>query len=90
MDPQLYVGAAGVPIVMALVQVAVKPFVKDKRVWPLATIVLSVAWNELIGTFLLETPPQDSLAIGLLAGLTALGLWSGGKNTVSGDGQAGR
>lgn len=76
-DIATFVGFGGVPIVMALLQIA-KSFIPDKRYWPLASIVLGVVW--CVGVrFVLGGPLEQATIEGILVGLAASGIWSGGK-----------
>lgn len=71
------VGLAGVPVIVAAVEL-VKPFVADRRFYPLIALALGLVVN--LGTALaLDTDPRRALLLGLVAGLAASGLYSQGK-----------
>ena len=44
MDVETFVGLAGIPVITALVQLF-KPWIPDKRLMPVAAVVLGVAIN---------------------------------------------
>jgi hypothetical protein len=71
------VGLAGVPVIMALVEVA-KPWLEDQRYWPLVSITLGVLLNVAVAALLSSSVPTGALT-GLVAGLAAAGLYSAGK-----------
>ena len=79
MDVSTFVGLAGVPFITALVQLF-KPWLADKRLMPVAAIILGVAIN------LAFMVPGANIAltvmVGVVAGLAASGLWSAGKAAV--------
>ena len=86
MDWTLVIGLAGVPIVVALTQL-VKPFVSDTRFYPL----ISVAWGlviNLLAAWVLTTFDKAEVAtaviLGLLAGLSAGGLYSASSTIMEG------
>jgi len=70
-------GLGGLAIVVALVQILIKPFLMDARLWPVAAIVLGVGWN-LFLAYVLGTGDSWGYAVilGLLTGLAASGAYS--------------
>lgn len=85
MDPTIassLVGAAGAPVVMALVSALVKPLTDDARFYSAASIILGVLWNLLLAYALVEAGIQTHVLIasvvilGVLSGLAASGLYS--------------
>jgi hypothetical protein len=80
-ETSTYAGMAAVPVIMALVSVLVKPFISDERIYPVAALVLGLGWN--IGVALvMNLPLVPSVALGVVVGLAASGLYSGGKTVV--------
>lgn len=75
-------GLAGVPVVVALVQ-ASKPWIKDKRLWPWAGIFWGVLLN-LGLAYVLHLDYATAAIVGVVVGLAASGLYSGGKATREG------
>jgi hypothetical protein len=71
------IGLAGVPFVIAFVQV-LKPIVSDARVYPLLALATGVVMNLAIAASL-DGDPIRATAAGLIAGLAASGLYSQGK-----------
>lgn len=71
------IGLAGVPFVIAFVQL-LKPFIPDTRVYPLLALMTGVALNLSIAAAL-GGDPVRATAGGLVAGLAASGLYSQGK-----------
>lgn len=77
MDTNSFIGLAGVPLIVALVQVA-KAWVKDERYYPLASLALGLAIN--LGLALArEGDLPTAILVGLIAGLAASGLYSQAK-----------
>lgn len=78
MDELVWVGLGGAPVVVALTLI-VKPFVLDRRFWPIIALVwglaINVGWAWARGTDL-----ATAVALGVMSGLAASGLWSGIKN----------
>ena len=71
------VGLAGVPVIVAAVEIA-KPFTPDRRFYPLIALALGLALN--LGVALaLDSDPRRAVLLGLVAGLAASGLYSQGK-----------
>lgn len=79
---QLLVGVAGAPVVAALVSALVKPLTADARFYPPAAIVLGIAFNLLLAA-ILTLPFLVAVVYGILSGLAAAGLYSGGKTLLS-------
>lgn len=71
------IGLAGVPFVIAFVQL-LKPFIPDVRVYPLLALATGLALNLAIASAL-GGDPVRATAAGLVAGLAASGLYSQGK-----------
>jgi hypothetical protein len=71
-----YAGLAGIPLVMALVQLVKLTFPGAPQcVWPAVTLGVAVAWN--VGLALvLGTSGGAAVLVGLLTGLAASGLYS--------------
>ena len=66
-----------VPIIVLLVEV-IKRLGLPKRILPILNIFLG-----LIAAFVYITnDPKEAVLIGLVMGFSAMGLWSGAKNTV--------
>lgn len=77
MELQAIVGISGVPFILALVQL-LKPFVTDSRWYPLIALAAGVVLNVAV-SFAVRTDPVSATLAGLIAGLTASGLYSQGK-----------
>jgi hypothetical protein len=77
MELQDVIGLAGVPLIAALVQVA-KAWIGDDRYYPLFALALGLALNLGIALARGGDLPTATL-LGLVAGLAASGLYSGGK-----------
>ena len=56
----------------------------ESRVVPIISILIGIAWNWLLLSFLqaADARPVTIVLFGLLSGLAASGLWSGGRNAV--------
>ncbi len=75
------IGLAGVPLIVALVQVA-KAWVADERYYPLMALVMGLGLN--VGVALARgRDVPTALLLGVAAGLAASGLYSQGKTMVS-------
>lgn len=70
-------GYALIPIIIALVQVA-KMMGVSGRYLPLLAIALGIAASYF---YVFPDDPKRSVLEGIVMGLTAVGLWSGVKNT---------
>jgi hypothetical protein len=79
MDPRSFYGLAGIPVVLALVQVIKVglPGV-DGRVWPAVTLGVAVGFNVGLAA-LIGSDPGLAALVGLVTGLSASGLYSQGK-----------
>ncbi len=76
------IGLAGVPVIVALIEVLKRAWPElDGRWLPLASLLLGLALNLAVG-WTLELAPQEALALGLVAGLAASGLYSQGKTVL--------
>jgi hypothetical protein len=83
------VGLAGVPVIVALVEVAKRSWpAMDGRWVPLLTLALGLAINAWAG-LVVGIGLHEALALGLVAGLAASGLYSQGK-ALLGSGGGGR
>jgi 4-amino-4-deoxy-L-arabinose transferase-like glycosyltransferase len=72
------VGLAGVPAVMAIVEL-IKPFCPGaSKTWPVLALIIALTIN-LSVAILRSTDLLDAAAAGMLAGLAASGLWSSAK-----------
>lgn len=74
MDTTNLFGVAAAPIITALIE-AFKPWVSDKRWWPLVAIALGIVWNVVVGV---QTLGDLRIAViyGVITGLAASGLYS--------------
>ncbi|MFN8533270.1 MAG: hypothetical protein U0556_06965 [Dehalococcoidia bacterium] len=77
MNAQDLIGLAGVPVIVALVQVF-KPFVADSRFYPPIALGMGLLLN-LGAAFLLDADPQRAALAGIVAGLAAAGLYDQGR-----------
>lgn len=89
-DAQVYLGVGGAFAVVALVEVIKRTLVPPDSLWsrvvPGLSILVGIAWQVLV-LRLVAAPDQRwemVLFLGIAAGLSASGLWSGGKATVEG------
>jgi uncharacterized membrane protein len=73
----------GVPLVLALVQLA-KKWVTDTRWYPVIAIAIGAVLDVVIG-FVIGQPLITSLIVGVIVGLTAGGLYSGVSTATEGD-----
>lgn len=80
---QLY-GLAGIPVISALIQM-VKLTIPETpdRFWPLASVVIAVVFNVLLG-WKLGTDLYLAAILGLVSGLAASGLYSQTKTAIGG------
>jgi small-conductance mechanosensitive channel len=81
-----FIGLAGAPVIAALIQV-IKPYVEDKKAYPIIAIVLGLLFNFVATIALNTTSLVDLVAagfLGLLAGLGASGLYSDAKTYKEG------
>ena len=89
MEAEALVGLAGAGIVMGLVAVirrAVDGLLSADRLdrlTPLAAVTLGIAWNVAVKAGMgLEWSWGATALVGVLSGLSASGLWSGGKSVA--------
>ena len=78
MSEDVIIAGGGVAFIIGLVA-ACKPFVTDKRFWPLLGLFFGVALN-LGLAYVRGGDPVPAVVLGLMAGLSAGGLYSGVKN----------
>lgn len=74
------IGLAGVPLIVALVQVT-KAWVVEERLYPVLALVLGLALNIGLAAARGSDLPAAVL-LGIVAGLAASGLYSQGKTIV--------
>jgi hypothetical protein len=76
MDPRSFLGLAGVPVVLGLVQAVKVTFPKvPSNYWPIVTLAVALVFNEGCAA-LLGTDLGVSALVGLVTGLSASGLYS--------------
>jgi len=73
-------GIAIIPLIVGLIQLA-KKFGFPSRLAPLLSLVLGFT-----AAFIYIAPgnPKEAILVGLVIGLSAVGLYSGGKSTIRG------
>ncbi len=83
MDSDLLSGAYGVPVVIALVE-AVKMMFPDlpSRWYPAVALATALLWALIAWYWGLGAALKDALIYGILAGLSAMGLYSGTKAVI--------
>ena len=83
MESEAVVGLAGAPVVLGLVA-AVRQSVNLPDRWtPLLSLALGIVWN--VSLRALEATNAEwgaTVVLGVLSGLSASGLYSGGKSTA--------
>lgn len=67
-------GLAGIPVVMALTQVA-KAWVVDRRFYPVISVLFGILLNVALG-WILQTNLVAAVIVGLVTGLSASGAYS--------------
>ncbi|MCL5074214.1 MAG: hypothetical protein M1136_00970 [Chloroflexi bacterium] len=83
MEMQEFLGLAGVPLIIALVELVKRAFPGlSNRYYPLVSLALGVALNTAIA-YHLGTDRLEGAFLGLITGLVASGLYSGGKTVVN-------
>ena len=83
MEAEALVGLAGAGIVLALLAAVRQAFVLPDRFTPLLAIALGLVWNlGLRAAEVADGAWGASAILGVLSGLSASGLWSGGKSTL--------
>ena len=80
---QALMGSGSVLIAAALVQVIIKPFISDSRLYPVFAILMGVLFNLLIGLYL-GIPVVAWFIQGVMAGLAASGAYSFGSTVREG------
>lgn len=81
MNPNDLIGMGGVPVVVALVAAFRVAFAVEARWLPVASVAAGVLWN-VGAAYVLHTDLGTAVLYGVLTGLTASGLYSGGKALV--------
>lgn len=79
-----FVGLAAIPFVIGLVEL-LKPFISDKRFYPIVAVVFGVALNEVVAWQLNQGYALATL-LGVTVGLAASGLYSTGATIRRGNG----
>ena len=79
-----FVGLAAIPYIVGLVEL-VKPFVADKRLYPLIAVAFGITLNEVLAWQLGNGYALATL-LGVATGLAASGLYSAGATVRSGNG----
>lgn len=84
MDLKEFAGLAGAPLVVALTALikTAWPELPD-RWWPILSVVWGIALNEALA-YLLGTRYDVAALVGVVTGLAASGLYSGGRTMVKG------
>ncbi len=80
MDIELIGGISAVLIIVGLIQ-ALKNFGLDTKMAPVVAIILGLATSFGL-SYYGETKAFEAVVLGLAVGLSAVGLYSGTKNTV--------
>lgn len=75
MDVREFIGLAGVPVIVGLVEVG-KLWVKDSRWYPVMALACGVGLNVAVA-LILGRPVPEGILTGVVAGLAAGGLYSG-------------
>ena len=78
-EAQAMFGLAGVPVVLALVELVKRTVEPPGRYVPLISVLIGVAFDVLVGMGLLGLPPGAAVLTGLIVGLAASGLYSAGR-----------
>jgi ABC-type uncharacterized transport system permease subunit len=76
-DIAQFAGLAGVGIVVALLQIA-KGYLPNQRSWPVAALVIGIAWSVIIAWATAGPYPQ-AIVTGLVVALVASGMYSWGQ-----------
>ena len=71
-------GLAGAPLVMALVSILIKPFLRDARLYAPSALVFGIAWNVALA-FGFGLPINTAAVLGVVTGLAAAGVYSTAK-----------
>lgn len=76
------IGAAGVPAIVALVELVKRTFPElPARAYPLLALLLGIGLNLALSGYS-GTSPVEAASVGLIAGLAASGLYSQAKVVV--------
>lgn len=81
MDFELIAGGSALLLILALVQVIKTVFSLDTKFAPIAAIILGLIFS-IAYSFYGETVTYEAIIRGLIVGLSAIGIYSGTKNTV--------
>lgn len=79
------VGTGAAPAITALISIILKPIPRfDNDRWsPLASLILGIAWNVgAVGVGLSDYSYGVAVFVGIMTGLAASGLYSGGKSVA--------
>jgi hypothetical protein len=84
-----YLGLGGAFVVVALVEAVKRTVELPEAIWkrfiPALSLILGVLWNVLVLRLVGPTPTVETVIfLGLATGLSAMGLWSGGKSISGG------
>ena len=83
MEIEALTGLAGAGFVLALVAAFRQAFVLPDRFTPLLSIGIGIAWNLGLRAADVTTQGWGAAAVlGVMSGLAASGLWSGGKSVL--------
>lgn len=72
--------ATATALTVAIVQI-IKPFIGDRRLLPVLALVVGIAATALVD----QTFTPTIVLNGVIAGLSAMGLWSGSKTVIEGN-----
>jgi len=81
MDLELITGIPAVLIIVGLIGAIKKVFNLDPKLSPVLAIIFGLAAS-IGATFYSETKIFEAIIIGIALGLSAVGLFSGAKNTI--------
>jgi len=73
-------GLAGIPLIVAMVEIA-KRWIVDDRWWAPMAILLGIVWN--VGLAAIQhTDMAPAAIVGIVVGLASSGLYSGGRTVA--------
>lgn len=81
-EAQAMFGLAGVPLVLALVELVKRTLEPAARLVPLISVVIGVGFNLAVGVGLIGVSPTAAALTGLVVGLAASGLYSAGRTVT--------